>query len=216
MLNVGVVSSPLRPPPRTVTCYICGRSYGINSISIHVSACEKLYQEKQANLPPRERKALPEKIDYSSLMSRGLGGSESQDAGALVDKLNEEARETSNSLMESCSNCGRTFNPDRLVVHNRSCTADRPHKKLVSGGGSGGGNVSLDQPRVSRHSAAVSSGNVRPRSQVEQTYEPNDGKKSKGARLGDLLEKLHRMQTEFNKELETVKSEIKRLIAEES
>jgi hypothetical protein len=30
-------------------------------------------------------------------MSRGLGGSESQDAGALVDKLNEEARETSNS-----------------------------------------------------------------------------------------------------------------------
>ena len=51
------------------------------------------------------------------------GGSEIlATAGAQVQKYNEDAFENFNTkALEPCGNCGRTFLPDRLIVHLRSC-----------------------------------------------------------------------------------------------
>lgn len=114
------------------------------SINIHVGQCEKKFLDQQAVLPVRERKPLPKAIDYSALLTGsggGRSGSDVEDTTTLVEALNEQARNASASLMSECEFCGRKFNPDRLVIHNRSCTADNPHKRLLSGGGLGGGNV---------------------------------------------------------------------------
>ncbi|VDM29808.1 unnamed protein product [Toxocara canis] len=45
-------------------------------------------------------------------------------------RVNEAAWAASQAALVPCANCGRTFNPDRLVVHQRSCTKDRPAKKV--------------------------------------------------------------------------------------
>ena len=34
---------------------------------------------------------------------------------------NETAKNYNDNVLEPCPNCGRTFMPDRLVVHLRSC-----------------------------------------------------------------------------------------------
>ena len=34
--------------------------------------------------------------------------------------------------MESCPNCGRTFLPERIAIHLKSCRPDNPHKSVTS------------------------------------------------------------------------------------
>ena len=50
---------------------------------------------------------------------------------ASLEIYNEAAFKNYNDNLEPCHNCGRTFLPDRLVVHLRSCNKDyaRKHKK---------------------------------------------------------------------------------------
>lgn len=39
-----------------------------------------------------------------------------------MDAINDEASKNYNDkVLDACPNCGRTFLPDRLVVHLRSC-----------------------------------------------------------------------------------------------
>jgi hypothetical protein len=44
--------------------------------------------------------------------------------------MEEEVKE--NICLESCPHCERTFLPERLQIHLRSCKADKPLKKLES------------------------------------------------------------------------------------
>ena len=37
------------------------------------------------------------------------------------EQMNEAAYESAKSQLIPCPNCGRTFAPDRLVVHQRAC-----------------------------------------------------------------------------------------------
>ncbi len=138
MMQVSLGASPLRAPPRTFLCYVCGRAYGSASITIHVAACEKKFLAEQAALPLRERKPLPKAIDYSSIAAGG-GGQSEEALQRSMEAINEAARAASDQLMAACAFCGRTFNPERLVIHNRSCTAEHPAKRLLSGGGTAGG-----------------------------------------------------------------------------
>ena len=36
--------------------------------------------------------------------------------------------------MATCEHCGRTFAPDRLAIHQRSCTAEKPARRPPSRG----------------------------------------------------------------------------------
>ena len=50
----------------------------------------------------------------------------------MMEKLNAVAyAKWDQEALVSCKNCGRTFLPDRLIIHKRSCTTDRPLKARI-------------------------------------------------------------------------------------
>ncbi|KAM8779687.1 zinc finger protein 474-like isoform 2-T2 [Rhynchonycteris naso] len=86
--------------PRTVICYICGRDFGTLSLPIHEPKCLEKWKKENDRLPRELRRPLPQKPP--PLLT---------------------GEEPSPALLLPCSNCGRTFAPDRLPVHQRSCKA---------------------------------------------------------------------------------------------
>jgi len=103
--------------PQLPTCYICGRQFGSQSLAIHEKSCIKKWENEDAQLDEHLRRPRPVKPDPS------LSGQEANDAAysSYCDGL------------VPCEYCGRTFLPDRLEVHYRSCgkngSATQPHKK---------------------------------------------------------------------------------------
>ncbi|XP_030763978.1 uncharacterized protein LOC115888399 isoform X2 [Sitophilus oryzae] len=90
---------------RTLTCYICGREFGTASLHLHEPKCLEKWERENAALPLNMRRKAPVKPD-SALSPRNF---------------NQLAWEASQSTLVPCKNCGRTFYPDRLMVHQRSC-----------------------------------------------------------------------------------------------
>ncbi|KAM9368034.1 zinc finger protein 475 [Phaethornis superciliosus] len=101
----------IRRPP-TVICYICGREYGTKSIAIHEPQCLKKWHQENDMLPKHLRRPEPKKPDVSPLQAKGFYD---------LDSLNEAAWISAQSQLVPCDICGRTFLPDRLIVHQRSC-----------------------------------------------------------------------------------------------
>ncbi|CAH1796449.1 unnamed protein product [Owenia fusiformis] len=106
----------IRRPP-AVVCYICGREFGTKSISIHEPQCLKKWHIENDNLPKHMKRPPPKKPEV-----RKIGGSGSYD----VNAMNEAAWEAAQANLAPCKNCGRTFLPDRLIVHLRSCKPKPP------------------------------------------------------------------------------------------
>uniref|UniRef100_A0AC35TSF7 Zinc finger protein 474 n=1 Tax=Rhabditophanes sp. KR3021 TaxID=114890 RepID=A0AC35TSF7_9BILA len=106
--------------PLTKTCYICGRDFGSKSIIIHEPQCILKWEREQAKLPKAQRRPLPTKPEIII----------NKEGKIDIEKTNEKAREVSQANLEQCKWCNRTFEADRLAVHNRSCTQDRPAKKV--------------------------------------------------------------------------------------
>ncbi|XP_050513946.1 zinc finger protein 474-like isoform X3 [Diabrotica virgifera virgifera] len=90
---------------RTLTCYICGREYGTSSLKLHEPKCLEKWERENSSLPQHLRRKLP--VRPSGAVSS--------------EEWNELAWEASQANLVPCPNCGRTFYPDRLVVHQRSC-----------------------------------------------------------------------------------------------
>jgi uncharacterized C2H2 Zn-finger protein len=69
-----------------------------------------------------------------------------------MEAYNKEATDTYNvESMMACPNCGRTFVPDRLTVHLRSCNkahgrADKSPSPTRGPGGAGGGAMPKGSP----------------------------------------------------------------------
>uniref|UniRef100_A0A914XEZ1 Zinc finger protein 474 n=1 Tax=Plectus sambesii TaxID=2011161 RepID=A0A914XEZ1_9BILA len=103
----------------TVFCYICGRQFGSRSIGIHQPQCLKKWEAENDKLPKHLRRPAPQKPE---IIKKG--------GKVDVEATNQAAWEASQSAMVECANCGRRFNPDRLAVHNRSCTPDNPAKRV--------------------------------------------------------------------------------------
>ena len=87
-----------------------------------MKSCKQKFELQQRDLPKNLRKnadkiiAAYEKNQAMMNMQAGMGGSYNFDA------LNDQAFEAYNKeALVPCSNCGRTFLPDRLIVHQRSC-----------------------------------------------------------------------------------------------
>ncbi|XP_006886056.1 PREDICTED: zinc finger protein 474-like [Elephantulus edwardii] len=101
----------VRRPP-TVVCYICGREYGTKSISIHEPQCLKKWHNENNLLPKELRRPVPKKPEVKAITAKGFYD---------LDALNEAAWTSAQSQLVPCNICGRTFLPDRLIVHQRSC-----------------------------------------------------------------------------------------------
>lgn len=110
------------PGPRTVVCYICGREFGTKSISIHEPQCLKKWHVQNDQLPKKERRPPPKKpVDLPKISAKG-----SYD----LEQFNEAAWAAAQANLVPCNNCGRTFNPDRLPIHQKSCKPGKPLKPL--------------------------------------------------------------------------------------
>ncbi|XP_076824793.1 zinc finger protein 474-like isoform X2 [Clavelina lepadiformis] len=102
--------------PHFVICYICGRKYGTRSISIHEPQCIEKWRLENRNLPRRLRRPEPKKPEIQPITASG---------GYDYDAANEAAWQASQQQLVPCDLCGRTFLPDRLIVHKRSCKGKR-------------------------------------------------------------------------------------------
>lgn len=102
-------------------CYICGREFGSKSISIHEPKCIEKWHVANDLLPKAQRRQPPQKPQ----MLPGVGT-------ASRDQWNEVAWKSAQGNLAPCNNCGRTFNPDRLEVHQRSCKPGNPLKPLAN------------------------------------------------------------------------------------
>ncbi|XP_070598964.1 zinc finger protein 475 [Erythrolamprus reginae] len=109
--------SPMIRRPPTVICYICGREYGTHSIGIHEPQCLKKWHIENNQLPKHLRRAEPVKPVVYSIGAKGYYD---------LDALNESAWQSAQSQLVPCDICGRTFLPDRLIVHQRSCKPKTP------------------------------------------------------------------------------------------
>ncbi|XP_048358820.1 zinc finger protein 474 [Sphaerodactylus townsendi] len=106
----------IRRPP-TVICYICSREYGTKSISIHEPQCLKKWHIENDQLPKHLRRPEPKKPEIRSIGAKGYYD---------LDAFNESAWNSAQSQLVPCDICGRTFLPDRLIVHQRSCKPKIP------------------------------------------------------------------------------------------
>lgn len=105
-------SPPVIPPrrPGFRICYICGREFGSQSLAIHEPQCLEKWRIENSKLPKHLRRPEPSK-------PQPIGGSGSYSLQAA----NEEAFQSAQAQLLPCGRCGRTFLPDRLLVHQRSC-----------------------------------------------------------------------------------------------
>ncbi|XP_076638414.1 cactin, spliceosome C complex subunit [Colletes latitarsis] len=100
-------SAPAKKGPRTITCYICGREFGTASFPIHEPKCMQKWERENNSLPANQRRPTPQRPD--SAIDRS--------------KWNAAAWEESQAQLVPCSKCGRTFLPERLPIHQKSCKA---------------------------------------------------------------------------------------------
>ncbi|XP_064619027.1 zinc finger protein 474-like isoform X2 [Lineus longissimus] len=105
-----------RPPP-FVLCYICGRKYGTKSIGLHEPQCLEKWHIENDQLPRHMKRKPPVKPKEVKLTGKG---------GYDYDAMNEAASQAFSDNLAKCGNCGRTFLPDRLIVHQRSCRPKPP------------------------------------------------------------------------------------------
>ncbi|XP_015928024.1 zinc finger protein 474 [Parasteatoda tepidariorum] len=111
--GLGSSKAATRRPP-TVVCYICGRQFGTKSISLHEPHCLKKWHLENDRLPKNLRRKEPKKPE---IILRSDG---SFDTAAM----SEAAWQMHLEQLIPCSNCGRTFLPDRLEIHLRGCHAE--------------------------------------------------------------------------------------------
>ncbi|XP_012583278.1 PREDICTED: zinc finger protein 474 [Condylura cristata] len=97
--------------PRTLVCYICGREFGTLSLPIHEPKCLEKWKIENDRLPRELRRPLPQK---SQPLPAGQSNQEWPSQAQLVP----------------CPNCSRTFAPDRLLIHQRSCKAQSSGPKV--------------------------------------------------------------------------------------
>lgn len=152
-MDIPASNKPLGAGPKTRVCYICGRQYSLHSFEIHIPQCKALWIAREEQKDPKERRKLPEdplerlqggggggggfdnSLTGPSSASPGVaspGGGGFQMSRKELDELNKMASDAyNNETLETCAFCGRTFLPEKLVIHNRSCTAENPARRVT-------------------------------------------------------------------------------------
>jgi hypothetical protein len=112
--------------PRARLCYICGRQTLLAGFNHHVEGCSKLYLQREALKPPRERRPLP----ADPMLSMGTGFDSPLNVGNNLEQINALSQQAYNATLSVCQFCGRKFVPEKLAIHNRSCRADNPARRV--------------------------------------------------------------------------------------
>ncbi|XP_065350738.1 zinc finger protein 474-like [Cloeon dipterum] len=99
---------PVQPDQET-QCYLCGRAFATLSLPIHEPGCLRKWRQENDKLAPELRK--PEPRPPNNHFSDVLEHEES--FGAEYESHLEQ--------LVPCRGCNRTFLPERLEVHTRSC-----------------------------------------------------------------------------------------------
>ena len=108
--------------PRLNMCPLCGREFGSLSLNIHLKTCIVRFNREQEQLPLKMRKSAETIIERF----RKMEGEVKSNGNYNIDQLNDETYKVfSEEALAPCDLCGRTFLPDRLKVHQRSCKGPR-------------------------------------------------------------------------------------------
>ena len=121
-----VKASKMSSRPRLLMCPLCGREFGTLSLPIHMKTCRVRFELEQEQLPRNQRKSADKIIEQFEKSNQTL----KSNGDYNVDNMNQDAYEifTKEALAE-CELCGRTFLPDRLIVHLRSCKGPKKEKQ---------------------------------------------------------------------------------------
>lgn len=131
--------------PNFVGCYLCGRQFGQSSLKIHRSQCylKMMIAWERAESGLRGPKPVdPEtherqvKAMIEQRKATGLGEFPNGTAASRrveLEMYNQAQSDAYNTrALAPCPNCGRTFIPDRLQVHLRSCKPGSSSKSVQS------------------------------------------------------------------------------------
>ena len=98
----------------------------VHSFSIHEAQCRDLFEKREEQKPLKERRKCPS--DPMANEFRAMGANIS---GKQLDKLNSAAQQQwSTEVLAECRNCSRRFLPEKLAIHQRSCTVDNPSRRV--------------------------------------------------------------------------------------
>lgn len=170
------------PPPRFITCQLCGKGFGSASIDIHVPQCyEKSMKRWQLN-PTGPPPVMPQMRGRGGAKGgRGVDGGfsggmalNSRPCGngvAAARTLRMDEMPPENQNLHACSHCNRKFNFDRIAYHESVCKGDKKRRVFDSSkqrtatddgdswGGFGGGS-SRSYGRATGSKKKCGSGNV--------------------------------------------------------
>jgi len=100
------------PKKKPAPCYVCGRLFGTASIGIHEPQCLIKWARENDSLAPHLRRPAPTRPEV--IVDRVTGKVDHQ-------ATREEHWKSYLSQLVPCDRCKRTFDPNRLEVHQRSC-----------------------------------------------------------------------------------------------
>jgi hypothetical protein len=93
----------------------------IHSFEIHEKQCRELFEKREELKPPKERNRCP---------ANPIGGKRIGSTKGDIDIYNAAASQSYASAMSECKFCSRRFLPEKLEIHNRSCRADNPSRRV--------------------------------------------------------------------------------------
>ena len=117
--------------PMMLMCPLCGREFGSMSLDIHIKSCKKKFDNEQIDMPKnlqRNSDAILDKYNQQKIYAAEQKKKEANEPGIKkgnaynIQEMNDQAYDIySKDALVPCENCGRTFLPDRLLVHLKSC-----------------------------------------------------------------------------------------------
>eukprot|EP00929_Paragymnodinium_shiwhaense_P012984 TRINITY_DN120850_c0_g1_i1.p2 TRINITY_DN120850_c0_g1~~TRINITY_DN120850_c0_g1_i1.p2 ORF type:complete len:631 (+),score=162.07 TRINITY_DN120850_c0_g1_i1:90-1895(+) len=128
-----IAPEKISAPPAPLKCYICSQQYlSERTLDIHLKACRRRFEQREAKRPPERRRPLLEEADLPpgvDCLERfyELADKQSGEAAEVPAKKAGTAspRQPPPDMLLPCRFCTRTFAADRLGRHVKACV-ERP------------------------------------------------------------------------------------------
>ncbi len=103
----------------------------LHSFEIHVTQCRDLFEKRESLKPMKERRKCPTEPLAMAAYTQTSGKNGSIMSRKDLDAINAASQQTwtAESLVK-CQFCNRAFLPEKIKIHNKSCTADNPARKV--------------------------------------------------------------------------------------